>query len=388
MGRAARSGQPGSSIIIVNDERKMEEIIKLRDNREINRMDYIEKKQLNIIKLKDKLFNKFSNYYHELQKLFIKEDLLSLTPNMYNLYKNKQYSNEFSILNDLEERWGLWLNEIKIENLDKSEEEIEILYQNFENNLRNIFKKPNKNDIPLINPLNYLSGNRFKDADLCFYAQYLNDMSNINILSKNEIVNTLNKTISYLKDSLSSQIQFSVIIANEVKKYNLFTGLVLKEISKDAENKLKVIDNLINQIESNKNIIEQSMDKNSRYFNLKECPLSQITQDIKINNYFIDIGIPHFYDLKIEKEKKWLSIISFMAIGAFEIGLGIILSNYAFINFGLFEEGINDIMYGFDCILGKETFDWKDVGKRKVAFAIKLTVNVATYYIKSIINIP
>ena len=161
----------------------------------------------------------------------------------------------------------------------------------------------------------------------------------------------------------------------------MFTGLVLKEISKDAENKLKVIDILINQIESNKNIIEQSMDKNSRYFNLKECPLSQITQDIKINNYFIDIGIPYFYDLKIEKEKKWLSIISFMAIGAFEIGLGIILSNYASINFGLVEEGINDIMYGFDCILGKETFDWKDVGKRKVAFAIKLIVNVATYYI-------
>ena len=206
------------------------------------------------------MFNKFSNYYHELQKLFIKEDLLLLTPNIYNLYKNKNYSNEFSILNYLEERCGLWLNEMRIEDSDKSEKEIEISYQNFENSLRNIFDKQNKNEILLINPLNYLSGKRFKDAtekdeELCFYAQYLNDMSNINILSKNEIVNTLNKTIFYLKYSLSSQIQFSVITANEIKKYNLFTGLVLKEISKDAENKLKVIDNLINQIESNKNII-------------------------------------------------------------------------------------------------------------------------------------
>ena len=181
MGRTARSGQAGSSIIIVNDERKMEEIIKLRDNRENKRMDYIEKKELNIIKLKDKLFNKFSNYYHELQKLFIKEDLLLLTPNIYNLYKNKNYSNEFSILNDLEERWGLWLNEMRIEDSDKSEKEIEISYQNFENSLRNIFNKQNKNEISLINPLNYLSGKRFKDAtekdeELCFYAQYLNDM--------------------------------------------------------------------------------------------------------------------------------------------------------------------------------------------------------------------
>ena len=393
MGRTARSGQPGSSIIIVNDERNMEEIIKLRDNRENKRIDYIEKKELNMINLKDKLFNKFSKFYHEFQKQVIKEDLLSLTPMNYNYYKNLKYANEFSILKDLEERWGLWLNEMSIEYSDKSEEEIEISYKNFENNLKSIFDKQNKNEISLINPLNYLSGKRFKeasenDSELCFYAQYLNDMSNINTLPKNEIIDTLNKTISYLKDSLSSQIQFSAITVNEIKKYNLFTGLALKEISKDAENKLKAIHNLINQIESNKNIIEQSMDKNSRYFNLKECRISQITKSIKINDYLIDIGIPYFYDIKIEKEKKWISIISIMAIGAFEIGLGLMLSNYTFIDFGLVEEGIADMMYGFDCILGRETIDWKDIGKRKVAFGIKLAVNISTHYIKGILKIP
>ena len=393
MGRTARSGQPGSSIIIVNDERNMEEIIKLRDNRENKRIDYIEKKELNIIKLKDKLFNNFSKFYHELQKQFIKEDLLSLTPMNYKYYKSQKFANEFSILNDLEERWGLWLNEMNIENSDKSEEEIESSYQNFEENLRNIFNKQNKDEILLINPLNYLLGNRFKeasekDSELCFYGQYLDDMSNINNMQKNEIIDTLNKTISYLKDSLSSQIQFSVITVNEIRKNNLFKGLALKEISKDAENKLKAIDNLINQIESNKNIIEQSMDKNSRYFNLKKCPISQITKNININNYLIDIGIPYFYDLKIEKEKKWISIMSFMAMGAFEIGLSLIFSNYNFIDFGIYEEGIADIMYGFDCILGKETIDWKDVGKRKVAFGIKLAINISTHYIRGILKIP
>ena len=77
-----------------------------------------------------------------------------------------------------------------------------------------------------------------------------------------------------------------------------------------------------------------------------------------------------------------------MTIGIFEIGLACMMFQYMNIDFSLIEEGIEDIMYAINCIFGKESFDWKDVGKRKIAFTIKLLVNVATYYIRGGLNLP
>ena len=66
VGRTARSGAKGSSIIIVNDIRKMEDIKKLRNDREEKRMENIIQNNISRIKLKDELFENFSNLYHDL----------------------------------------------------------------------------------------------------------------------------------------------------------------------------------------------------------------------------------------------------------------------------------------------------------------------------------
>ena len=77
-----------------------------------------------------------------------------------------------------------------------------------------------------------------------------------------------------------------------------------------------------------------------------------------------------------------------MIIGVFEIGIGILLTNYMLNDFGFLEQGLTDIKYGIDCLLGKEKFDWKEVGKKKLAFAIGLAVNAAVGFIRCNLSIP
>ena len=55
---------------------------------------------------------------------------------------------------------------------------------------------------------------------------------------------------------------------------------------------------------------------------------------------------------------------------------------------GFIEEGLNDIKYGIDCLLGKEKFDWKEVGKKKLAFAIGLAVNATVGFIRCNLKVP
>ena len=49
---------------------------------------------------------------------------------------------------------------------------------------------------------------------------------------------------------------------------------------------------------------------------------------------------------------------------------------------------MKDIEYGINCILEKEEFGWKDVGKRKITFVISFAVNVEAYFIKNNLKLP
>ena len=399
IGRTARSGAKGSSIIIVNDKRKIESIKALRDFREENRMKDITEVYINKIKLKDELFNNFSSLYHNIQSKYIKEDLLSLNLFSYYFYKNIKYSNEFSILNDLEERWGLWLKEMKIDdyNNNKTEKEIKENYLKFEKDMRKIYDEGNINDIPLLNPLNYFSSHRFnkasdQDSELCLFSKYLKDMSNIkdNTESVTEkTLETLDKTISSLKDNLSPQIQSLTILANSIKNNIIFSGSKKNEISEDADKKLKAIENLINQVQNNKNVVEQYLAKNKKgKVILKSCELINITKSLEVENYLKDIGIPYYFETTFQKAKNWFGIAAIIVIGACEIALGVILTHYMKNDLGLLEEGMKDIATGINCILGKEEFKWEDIGQRKLTFAISLAVNVGVGFIRNTLKLP
>ena len=399
IGRTARSGAKGSSIIIVNDSREINNIKNLRDFREENRINYITQIFINKIKLKDELFNNFSLFYHELQSKLIKEDLLSMNPLLYAFYK-EQYSNEFSILDDLEERWGIWLKEIEIDdsNNNKTEKEIKENYKTFENNMRKIFFQESINNIPLSNPLNYFSSYRFNDAyekdlDLCMFSNYLKNMNNIK--SKTESISdntikTLDSTISYLKDNISPQIQSISILANSIRNNIIFIDTKKDEISEDTDKKLKAIENLINKLENNKETIKQYLEKNQRNSEviLKKCELFNITKSLDIINYLTDIGIPFYYETTFKKGKNWIGIISLFVIGACEIALGIALTHFMKNDFGMLTEGIKDIGLGINCILGNEEFDWKELGKRKLMFVISLAVNNVVNFIRLNLKLP
>ena len=401
IGRTARSGAKGSSLIIVNDSRNIETIKQLRDFREEFRMEYIRTKTIDKIKLKDELFNKFSLFYHELQSKWIDKDLSRLNPFQYAFIK-KKYLNEFSILNDIEEKWGNWLKEMRIDEMDynnkseKSEKEINEKYKTFEETLKKIYSDKKINDIDLSNPLNYLCAERYtlayeKDSELCFFSNYLNDMSSIKNKTKditNKITDNLDKTISSLKDDLCSQIQAIAVLANGIKNKEIFCGKKMEELSQDAENKLKVIENLINQLEENKSMINQYLEKKKGKLVPNLCDLTKFTKSLSIINYFKDIGIPYFYEITLKKEKNWFGIVSVIVIGAFEIALGVILTYYMHNDFGLLKEGINDIQYGIKCLMGEEEFDWKEVGKRKLSFAINLAINVALSFIRGNLKLP
>ena len=42
-------------------------------------------------------------------------------------------------------------------------------------------------------------------------------------------------------------------------------------------------------------------------------------------------------------------------------------------------EGIEDIKYGFECLIGEKEFSWKELGNRKMAFVIKV---ITSYTLK------
>ena len=194
---------------------------------------------------------------------------------------------------------------------EKSEKEINEKYNTFEETLKKIYSDKKINDIDLSNPLNYLCAERYtlayeNDSELCFFSNYLNDMSSIKNKTKditNKITDNLDKTISSLKDDLCSQIQAIAVLANGIKNKEIFCGKKMEELSQDAENKLKVIENLINQLEENKSMINQYLEKKKGKLVPNLCDLTKFTKSLSIINYFKDIGIPYFYEITLKKEK-------------------------------------------------------------------------------------
>ena len=113
LGRTARSGKNGSGIIIMEKDledfsikkeggkkimnNKIFQIISIiRENNEKAKMNDIEKNKINSLKLKSEIFDKFTNLFIELKKHL----------------KSKNYDEEKirGIANDVEEKWGLWMN--------------------------------------------------------------------------------------------------------------------------------------------------------------------------------------------------------------------------------------------------------------------------------------
>ena len=58
-----------------------------------------------------------------------------------------------------------------------------------------------------------------------------------------------------------------------------------------------------------------------------------------------------------------------MSIGLGNIGIDII------------NEGVDDIIYGFECLIGNKQFTWQDLANKKMAFVIKIATSYTLKWI-------
>ena len=159
LGRTARSGKNGSGIIIMQYDNnkivvkhekgkeivinKMFEVISLlREYKEKEKIEYIEKNKIDSLRLKSKIFDKFTKLFIDLKKY---------------LKRNKGYDDKKinAIANEVEEKWGLWMTKHGLdEDIDyNKKDEIEKDYEDFEKGIKDDYFK--SYFLNLLNPFNY-----------------------------------------------------------------------------------------------------------------------------------------------------------------------------------------------------------------------------------------
>ena len=93
-----------------------------------------------------------------------------------------------------------------------------------------------------------------------------------------------------------------------------------------------------------------------------------MTNDYDTYIYLIDLGIECYYTIDIEIEKDYWGIFCCMFLGVLQVVGGVMLKTFIGNDFGLIKEGISDIIYGFECLIGEEHFSWKTYGEKKKHF--------------------
>ena len=110
LGRSPRAGEKGSGIIIPFENTNIKRLQNIRDQRD-------EEKQIKNIELNAFIFEKFSKLYHKMQDKIIKmnfNDYLVREVAFRSISCDK--SKEFAILDDIEEKFGIFLKEEGLEN--------------------------------------------------------------------------------------------------------------------------------------------------------------------------------------------------------------------------------------------------------------------------------
>ena len=377
-GRTARSGARGSTIIIANEKKDIKELIYKRDIKEDERIDKIKNKELKKIKIKSQLFDKFTSFYRKMKNFLNILKVFGLPQSMAD-----------SILKDAEEKWGIWLMEnCEEKKEDINENDIYEKYRVFEKDLANNYMKINLEEIEFQNPMNYISGELFnkgyiKSKDLCFYGNYLNILERINgekdYNIKNEAINIITQTANYIEGNMIPQLGGIEIITTQVKNY--YPIINKNEFSIDIENKMNSLQKLRNILEENKNKIKSILNNEKAKIYIHYKNIQNITKFKECIEFFQNSGILYYGEISIEIEKDWFGIFFTIFLGVCEIVAGSLLSGIGLGSIGidLMNEGIEDIKYGFECLIGEKEFSWKELGNRKMAFVIKV---ITSYTLK------
>ena len=382
LGRTARSGAKGTAIIIPNKKENISSLKKIRDENENKRIEDIQNRKINEIKLKDDLFQKFTAQYKKLKEnkyytkvnLFFGNLMLGET-----LVEDQRFSEAVS--KDAEETWGLWLKENIEGKFIEKENDIINSFNKLNKQLDNEYIKFNKDLVEFQNPYNYFTSEIFekayqKNKDICFYGNYIKNMNDIygcnSDDTKRKAILIIQETINSIKNNIISQLGSTSLIAEHVKNYTL--NLNKKELSIDIEQKVNSLQSLLNILETNKAKIENVLDNDKAKIFTYTRNLSKVSKFQNAMSYLNSIGINYYFDIDIEVEKDWFGIFFVFFLGACEIVAGCFLYGIGLGNIGtkLISEGIEDIKYGFECLLGEKQFSWKELGRRKMVFIIKI----------------
>ena len=250
-GRAARKGEKGSCQYVIFSDKTFESLEEKRKKDEFNEFRYLTEVYSKKILLFEKLFEQFSEKLKLIRKKKIK------------IEKNKEY-----IIEDIKERWALFLVENDLSNIDKNYKDEESLKLDeeelikIENNFLQFIEELEKNTYSLDK---YNFQNKLLLLNLYGNKDYnLKDMSTASPIGTyiKIILNEL--TNKNYKDSLKKYFRN---LKNECLKYrrqeklipdfnNIIDYSKNTDLSNQFHEKRKFLDNMIDRIEKNEKIIE------------------------------------------------------------------------------------------------------------------------------------
>ena len=249
----------------------------------------------------ENLFEQFSEKLKIIRKKQIK------------IEKNKEY-----IIEDIKERWALFLVENDLSNIDKNykdedslklnEEELIKIKDNFDQFIQELDKNTYSLD-------NYIFQNKLLILDLYDQKDFnLQEMSTVSPLGAyikiilDEVTN-INYKNSLKKYFLSLKEECNKF-RRQIKKISDFHNIIgyskNSDLSKQFEEKLKFIDEIIARTEKNLEIIEQS-GKNKILPHFVDITKNR-KYSIDIYQYYFNLGI-FFLELKIHKESGFFSYL-------------------------------------------------------------------------------
>lgn len=334
-GRAARKGQNGSAGKIIICPFTNKEIIAKREEREKEESDFL----INVYKFKiqifEKIFNKFSKY---LENVYEENHLVKSD---YDVNDMKQKDQEILLL-DIKERWGLFLIENNLNNIEKKYrknnkeikpdmfQNIEKEYNSFEEKLRrNCFssflgiKNENEesnnkiqyqfqNALYLNKSLNEERINPAIHIDPYFtLGSYMfklkNNIKKIIDFQKNKNLN--NNDIRTISKEIKDTFQKLNNLLNDfVERFKNYKDISLKlcdsssDLIKQFNTKIEVMENISDLMKQNMKEFEEFDKNNNKLLGMKEMKFKNFLTT-KINKldeeYFMDFGFRLFI-LKVD----------------------------------------------------------------------------------------
>ena len=300
-GRAARKGEKGSCQYVISSDKTIEALKEERKESELNEFRYLTEVYSKKILLFENLFEQFSEKLKIIRKKEIK------------IEKNKEY-----IIEDIKERWALFLVENDLSNIDKNykdeeslklnEEELIKIKDNFNQFIQELDKNTNSLD-------NYIFQNNLLILDLYDKKDYnLQEMSSASPVGAYIKIILNEVTNKHYKDSLKKYFlnlkKECLKFKRQVKLISDFNNIIdyskNTDLSNQFKEKKKYIDDMIARTDKNLKIIDDS-GKNKILPEFVDITKNR-EYSLDIYQYYFDLGI-FFLDLQIYKETGFFSYI-------------------------------------------------------------------------------